>query len=101
MIVLYPKELSIHPLFIQPAQSQTNHYRNFRTINKTNGDRTTNVGSMRIMGEGMERPGIGSNQIWAMHSLHDSIQSGIQTNEAEGSLGHVPSDAYISKLTAS
>jgi hypothetical protein len=35
-----------------------------------NGDMKTNVGLMKIMGEGMEHPGIGSNQIWTIPSLH-------------------------------
>jgi hypothetical protein len=44
-----------------------------------------NVGSTKIMGDGTERPGIGSSQIQTMHSLHNSIQSGIQTDGTEDS----------------
>jgi hypothetical protein len=46
---------------------------------------TANVGSTKMMGDGMECPGIGSSQMQAMHSLHNSIQNSIQTNGAEDS----------------
>jgi hypothetical protein len=57
-----------------------------------NGDRMTNVGSTKMMGDGTERPGIGSNQIRAMHSLQKSIKSDIKNNGAEDSPERTLSD---------
>jgi hypothetical protein len=36
-----------------------------------------------VFGDGMEHPGRGSSQMWAIRSLYNSIQNGIQTNGAE------------------
>jgi hypothetical protein len=51
-----------------------------------NGVKTMNVGSTKMMGEGTEHPGIGSNHIRVIRSLHNSIQNNIQTNGSEDSL---------------
>jgi hypothetical protein len=46
----------------------------------------TNVGSMKIIGEGTERPGIGSNHTPTIHSLHNPVQNNIHANESKGLL---------------
>jgi hypothetical protein len=46
-----------------------------------------NVGSMKMMGEGTERPRIDSNRIPMIRSLHNSISNNISINHAEGLTG--------------
>jgi hypothetical protein len=43
--------------------------------NRTNREGRTNVGLMKTIGEGMERPGIGSNHTLIIHSLHNPVQN--------------------------
>jgi pterin-4a-carbinolamine dehydratase len=45
-----------------------------------NNERETNVGSMKTIGEGAERPGIGSNHTPTIRSLHNPVQNNIHTN---------------------
>jgi hypothetical protein len=39
------------------------------------GERRMNLGLTKTIGEGAERPGIGSNQTQGIHSLHNSFQN--------------------------
>jgi hypothetical protein len=76
-------QLFNHP-FIRLAQFGRNRCGNIRTNEKTNGDTVTNVGSMKIMGEETERPGMGSNQIRMIPSLHKSFQNNKRTHRFRG-----------------
>jgi hypothetical protein len=51
--------------------------------NRTNGERRMNVGLMKTMGEGVERPGIGSNHTPIICSLHNPAQNDIHTNRVK------------------
>jgi hypothetical protein len=46
-------------------------------------NRMMNVGSTKMMGEGMEHPRISSNQMLTICSLHNSIDNNINANHAK------------------
>jgi hypothetical protein len=51
-----------------------------------------NMGSMKTIGEGVERPGIGSNHTLTICSLHNPVQNNIHINESKDILKQALTD---------